>query len=718
MLGLCFLAACSPQAKTPFGKQIRCLNTLMSHQNWVEFSADGETERYACLGYLQAKHRSWQMDFLRRKFRGTTAEELGTKGIRSDFQMRLLGLSEHAERIATEISPETRTKLEAFSYGVTQGFKKFSKDSYEFKRLGTRPDAWTVADTIGILLLQAFDQTRKGLSQDMKEQSLDPKWITLGERPLPFDTSILKKGEYPKSDILRRHAANLLFDGEPTGSNNWVLSAKRSESGNTLLANDPHLALVHPSFWLPFFFRSEKQDQIFGSTVPGTPVFASGVNSTLSWGLTNSYFDSMDAVAVKKDLIPMKQHRPVIWFRFGFLKVPFLFKTFDRLVTGEPVMPIDTGNPDLLYVIRWSGFELHGSDIDQLVGIETSKNVSEFDARLSGVGLPSWNFVYADTAKQIGFRANGKLPRRASQLYGVEEVKSEKELKWFYLSEKETPHVLSPSRGYIATANHTQWPSDAKFSAGRAHALPTRGFRIEEMILDKKKWKLHDLKNIQCDRQAVDARFILDLLLTKLESEKTEWSEDEKTAKTALEKWDFETRGDCAACAVYRVWVENLLPQAAKETSLFMKAILYAPAVITVKNEFEEAVKRVTKITKSPTPAWNTFHFAQFPHFSEEKQIDPIGLVPTEGDNHSVNVGSSDWNEKYWLQNYGASLRMLVEMSSPPKILFKLAGSVVDFDRPELIKKDSPWMRWSECQYDEVMWNSPAPIQWSEEEWI
>lgn len=714
-MGVLFLSACTPSVKSPFEKPIRCSSNLPTHQNWVEFSADNENERYACLGYFQAKYRSWQMDFLRRKFRGTTAEQLGTQGIRADFQMRLLDLTTHADRIAGEISPQTRAKLEAFSYGVSVGFSKFAKDSYEFKKLSTSPGNWTVADTIGVLLLQAFDQTRKGLSQDLKENALEPKWLPITAKALPFDTSILKSGEYTRSNVLRRHVT-LPTGTSPAGSNSWVISSRRSNTGNSLLANDPHLALVTPSFWLPFYFRSEKLGNLFGATLPGTPVFASGVNSSLSWGLTNSYFDVMDAVSVQKKNITLSNHRPVIWFRFGFLRLPYFFKSIDRIQTGEPVIPMETGNSETLYVIRWTGFEVTGKDIDALVGIESSSSVLEFDERLSHVGLPSWNFVSADTTKRIGFRTNGKLPRRATQAtFGVEEENNEKR---FYLSEREAPSLISPPRGFIVTANNSQWPGDAKFSAGRAHALSTRAFRIEEMISEKKKWNLKDLKNIQCDTQAVDARYILDALLDRLTVEKKSWSEEEKAVKLTLEKWDFETRANCTACAVYRTWVESLLSQTAHETSILMKTALYFPQLLQVKKDFEESVKKVISITKSPLPPWNTFHFAQFPHFSGEASMNPQGLLPTEGDNHSVNVGSSDWKGTHWEQNYGASLRMLVEMSSPPRVMFKLAGTVVDIERPEIGKKDSPWKLWSECHYEVVPWKDSSQLSWREEEWI
>ena len=60
-----------------------------------------------------------------------------------------------------------------------------------------------------------------------------------------------------------------------------------------------------------------------------------------------------------------------------------------------------------------------------------------------------------------------------------------------------------------------------------------------------------------------------------------------------------------------------------------------------------------------------------------------------------INVGSSDWKETYFEQTSGASLRILVEMSTPPRILFKLAGTVTDYDRPKLVQDGNSWTKWS-----------------------
>ena len=40
-----------------------------------------------------------------------------------------------------------------------------------------------------------------------------------------------------------------------SGSNSIVVSARRSATGHALMANDPHLGLVQPNFWLLLGYR-------------------------------------------------------------------------------------------------------------------------------------------------------------------------------------------------------------------------------------------------------------------------------------------------------------------------------------------------------------------------------------------------------------------------------------------------------------------------------
>src|SRR4051812_48789078 len=61
-------------------------------QGLTHAKAPDETGAFACMGYVHARDRAWQMDYFRRISQGRTAEILGFDSLRTDFFMRLLGL--------------------------------------------------------------------------------------------------------------------------------------------------------------------------------------------------------------------------------------------------------------------------------------------------------------------------------------------------------------------------------------------------------------------------------------------------------------------------------------------------------------------------------------------------------------------------------------------------------------------------------------------------
>ncbi len=82
-------------------------------------------------------------------------------------------------------------------------------------------------------------------------------------------------------------------DGEGLGSNNWVVSGKRTVSGKPMLANDPHLGLTTPSVWY-FAGLQAPGLKVMGATLPGVPGVVLGRNDRIAWAFTNTGVDQQD----------------------------------------------------------------------------------------------------------------------------------------------------------------------------------------------------------------------------------------------------------------------------------------------------------------------------------------------------------------------------------------------------------------------------------------
>lgn len=92
-------------------------------------------------------------------------------------------------------------------------------------------------------------------------------------------------------DALERRSAG-------NGSNWWVASGSMTESGNPILANDPHLQLSVPSIFYEAQLRVSGGDRAamnaFGVTFPGLPGIVLGCNTRVCWGATTNPMDVTD----------------------------------------------------------------------------------------------------------------------------------------------------------------------------------------------------------------------------------------------------------------------------------------------------------------------------------------------------------------------------------------------------------------------------------------
>lgn len=655
---------------------------------------------YYCFGYHHGRDRAWMMDYLRRVAQGRNAEIYGFSSLKSDLMMRLLDLPKLAKRLYREMPKQHQDWLKAYAEGANLGFIE-GKKSPEFKDLNYSPEDWTPEHSILVLVLQSFDQTRKTFFRDYEEEKLKEHWKEktedmFNEDNVPWFNTILKDGEYvagisenPKTSYVPSKSPTMWGNfpdvfGKESGSNNWVISKNKSKSGFAMLANDPHLDLKTPLFW--YWMNLQMPDlNVVGGTIPGVPVVVSGTNGKVAWGLTNAYINTADAVFIKdfpEDYLV--SFRPTVKVKFGFLKIPFFFKSFERTKDGNLILPLELGNKDKM-VLRWAGFSLKSKDLLSMFELMHTKNVSEIDEKLKHVGLPAWNYVFADTKGDIGYRVVGHILKNTKKdPYGISYEKFDEIQNKEFLEVMERPNVLKPKRNYVYTANNRHWPVNSKYDGGRAYSYSFRGFRIDELLKDGK----HDLdsfKRIQCDRQVVDARFFVKKLLGV-------------TDIPEFKDWDFSAKEDSIAPSVYRRLMDLLMEGwQVNEYGLFYLLDNLSPVQKEELISFYQVAKN-----QIAGRGWNDIHRLSFAHLSKNSDWKYSPEIPGIGDNHSVDPGTSKWDpdQKKYEQFSGASMRMIIIMKEVPEIHLSLPGYNRNYteDQPKV----PAWNEWRACNYNQI----------------
>lgn len=533
--------------------------------------AKTERDAHFALGWLHARDRLFQMDQSRRQASGTLAELLGSGALASDVQLRTFGLRRAAQRSLAELSPESVEMLDAYSAGVNAWIDSNPLPSeYTALELSkAKVPAWTPLDSVAVAKLLAF-----GLSFDIGDLSNTQRLVayqTAGAG-LGFDGAKLFSEDMMRLEPFE-HAASILpgetsgpirdhgrpdwshhggnfghgfkaaaeealenaksggIDTDPdpdTGSNIWIVSGKRTESGRPIVANDPHLSLPSPST----FYEAgldvsgghghghghSRGLTLFGVTFPGSPGIVQGTNGSVSWGSTVNPTDVTD---VYQEQLVTAGGIPVATKYLGNPEptqiIPETFKanqlngTADDVVTVPPggsippatvVVPRRNNGP-LISVsgstgisVQYTGFGAT-REIDFFRLLAHADDVEEaIDAqRYFDVGAQNW--MYADDRGNIGYKTSGEIPLRedlqAGTVAGLPPYfvrnggggnewiadptpAADQALDYEILPVSEMDGLVNPARGWIANAN--QDPTGQTFDNNALNELrPGGGIR-------------------------------------------------------------------------------------------------------------------------------------------------------------------------------------------------------------------------------------------------
>ncbi len=220
--------------------------------------AQNATDAYRALGYVHAQDRLFQMEMMRRVGSGTLAELLGADVLDIDKFFRTLGIPKHARESNEEFlksgdSP-WKTAAEAYAAGVNE-FIAEGKLPIEYTLLGAKPREFTLEDMHSITGYMAFTFAM-GMKTDplvtkMARELGDEYLAALSVQTLPEHHKI--EVNYPDSLLNSPISGSSLIgmlDKLPVplleGSNGWVISGKRTASGQVLFANDTHIGFSSP----------------------------------------------------------------------------------------------------------------------------------------------------------------------------------------------------------------------------------------------------------------------------------------------------------------------------------------------------------------------------------------------------------------------------------------------------------------------------------------
>ncbi|MBD3253633.1 MAG: hypothetical protein GF383_00990 [Candidatus Lokiarchaeota archaeon] len=519
-----------------------------------------ETMEDACLsmGYVHARHRMWQLELFRRLISGELSEIVGKGALKSDMHYRIIGLHRVARSCAKRLknaNSDVSRALLAYVGGVNQGIQKMTQNPpIEFKLLELPIEPWRLEDSLKIILLIDW-----GLS----------KW----NYPLELlRDKLIEKLGVNKADKIMPLYSGVTFQN-PTGSNSWAVSPKKSKLGSALLANDPHLPLSLPAIWFLAHINYPGFNSI-GSTFPGLPMIVLGHNEKIAWGCTNVHADTIDLFRLEINPNNKNQYKyNGQWIDFGVIEEPIEIKEDDNLnefkvLTTKfgPIVKFYELDDEIYeivsddsFALRWSSFETRlENTIKGFFLINNASNWDQFRDGLKWLTINPQNFIYADLEGNIGLHHGGKIPVRKYGDGAMVTPGIDDKYNWERMSSfEEMWNVFNPEEGFLCNANYNEEKAPEGILLAQDRSEPFRQIRIKNLLQSKEKISFEDFIAFQLDYYTEEAALLLPQMLKYLKK-------NEDIAKLTdlvefLENWDYELTKQTIGGTLYKIWVEQTI---------------------------------------------------------------------------------------------------------------------------------------------------------------
>ena len=204
--------------------------------------------------------------------------------------------------------------------------------------------------------------------------------------------------------------------------------------------------------------------------------------------------------------------------------------------------------------------------LDVVFEMDKAANMADFRQAVSKLAAPGLNISYIDTRGNIDWWAAGRLPIRPAHVSGkkIHNGSSENDEALGYLPFESNPHLVNPENGLIITANNlpTFTPIDPIGVLTGYFRPSDRAARIYELLSQKEKWTLEELKEIQADAKLFAAPGMTASILAILTAEKSSFTQSEQKAFKALSSWDELMGTQTIGGTVFQFTLYHILKQA------------------------------------------------------------------------------------------------------------------------------------------------------------
>lgn len=546
--------------------------------------AQNEEDLYRAQGYVTAQHRLWQMEFQTMAAAGRVSEIVGVQAVEYDRMQRRKGLGFGAEAGLQELKlndTETLKWIEAYTDGVNQYINSLSYAQLpvEYKLLNYRPEPWTVYKTV--LLLKYMADMLVGdrdLEYTNMRAMIGEEWMAIlfpdfpdvldpvieSERKWDFQPLEIQAPQninYPNDAILVKPMPS----PEPgVGSNNWAVAGSKTQSGNPILANDPHLSLNLPSLWYVMQLTTPS-NSVKGATLPGALGVISGFNENIAWGVTNATRDVRDWYSItfrgddRTEYLYNDQ-----WInstlKLEEIKVKGQSSFIDSVVYTHygPVVydkNFRAENQLSNFALKWTA---HMGSNEQLtfLKLNAARDHQDYLDALDHFTSPAQNFVFASKTGDIAMKVQGRFPLKWDQQGKYIMDGNDPSYEWQeFIPFEQNPSTLNPGKGFVSSANQHSVDSSYPYFVFDNSFEHYRNRRINQRLAALSRISIDDMKELQFDNYHLHAEEALPIMLEFVNEDSLAVRNPEsKDILRLLQSWDYYTHPDQKAPPLFEMW--------------------------------------------------------------------------------------------------------------------------------------------------------------------
>jgi penicillin G amidase len=542
--------------------------------------ADNPVDAAFAQGYLHARYRLWQVDISLRDISGRLSEVFGARTLERDRQTRRQGFVWAAEENLKLYQQDTLFMriMDSYLSGFNQYVQTLSYKDYplEFKLLNYCPGELTLQDLVLLsknlartLTMKEYDLASSVLVQELGAELFDVLYPVFhaSESPVhPSDNKEIRIGTRLKDSLsippisLGQLPDASAAEAQHFASNNWAVAPAKTQNGNPILCNDPHLDLTLPSIWYETAIITPAY-RVRGVSLPGLPSVIVGFNEHVAWGFTNGGHDVLDWVAISWDDREKGSYRlgeQVLTAttreeRIGVKGTADHVEQVRYTHWGPVAMTKEETGQDL--AMHWTAHYAYFPDeILTFYYLNKAKTTEDYIQALERFPSPIQNAVFAAINGDIALKSTGHWPKRLNYSGMFVSDGANPASSWSdILPFEEIPYTLNPARGYVSSANqHSTFRDFPHLYFGNFEGY--RGRTLNQLLENGSNLTTEDMKTLQHSTFSLKAQEALPAMLRHMLRDSLD--ANQLQALQLMEKWNFEFRAEAWEPVLFHTWYE------------------------------------------------------------------------------------------------------------------------------------------------------------------